>query len=119
LSSTQFSCYLPPVSEVESRRPLRREKFLLHDAKNPAFTVVALAALMLGIGASTAVFSVVESVLLRPLPYSDPDRLVWVHDGLTQGDKSGWSACMEDFLLWQVRARSFAQLAAFTGTILP
>ena len=84
-------------------------------AKNPAFTVVALAALMLGIGASTAVFSVVESVLLRPLPYSDPDRLVWIHDGLTQGDKSGWSACMEDFLLWQARARSFAQLAAFTG----
>ena len=82
-------------------------------AKNPAFTVVALAALTLGIGASTAVFSVVESVLLRPLPYSDPDRLVWIHDGLTQGDKSGWSACMEDFLLWQARARSFAQLAAF------
>jgi hypothetical protein len=84
-------------------------------AKNPGFTVVALAALMLGIGASTAVFSVVESVLLRPLPYTDPDRLVWIHDGLTQGKKSGWSACMEDFLLWQTRARSFAQLAAFTG----
>jgi predicted permease len=84
-------------------------------AKNPGFTVVALAALTLGIGASTAVFSVVESVLLRPLPYSDPDRLVWIHDGLTQGGKSGWSACMEDFLLWQARARSFAQLAAFTG----
>jgi predicted permease len=83
--------------------------------KNPGFTVVALAALALGIGASTAVFSVVESVLLRPLPYTDPDRLVWIHDGLTQGDKSGWSACMEDFLLWQTRARSFAQLAAFTG----
>lgn len=84
-------------------------------AKNPAFTVVTLAALTLGIGASTAVFSVVECVLLRPLPYADPDRLVWIHDGLTQGDKSGWSACMEDFLLWQARARSFAELAAFTG----
>ena len=70
---------------------------------------------MLGTGASTAVFSVVETVLLRPLPYTDPDRLVWIHDGLTQGDRSGWSACMEDFLLWQTRARSFAQLAAFTG----
>src|ERR1700685_3377588 len=70
-------------------------------AKNPAFTVVALAALTLGIGASTAGFRCVESVLLRPLPYSVPDRLVWIHDGLTQGDKSGWSACMEDFLLWQ------------------
>ena len=84
-------------------------------AKNPTFTVVALAALALGIGASTAVFSVVESVLLRPLPYADPGRLVWIHDGLTQGDKNGWSACMDDFLLWQARARSFAQVAAFTG----
>jgi predicted permease len=95
---------------------LRDFRFTLRTlAKNPGFTVVALAALMLGTGASTAVFSVVESVLLRPLPYTDPDRLVWIHDGLTQGDKSGWSACMEDFLLWQIRARSFSQLAAFTG----
>ena len=95
---------------------LRDCRFTLRTlAKNPGFTVVALAALALGIGASTAVFSVVESVLLRPLPYTDPDRLVWIHDGLTQGDRSGWSACMEDFLLWQTRARSFAQLAAFTG----
>jgi predicted permease len=95
---------------------LRDFRFTLRTlAKNPGFTVVALAALMLGTGASTAVFSVVESVLLRPLPYTDPDRLVWIHDGLTQGDKSGWSACMEDFLLWQTRARSFSQLAAFTG----
>ena len=95
---------------------LRDCRFTLRTlAKNPGFTVVALAALMLGTGASTTVFSVVESVLLRPLPYADPDRLVWIHDGLTQGDRSGWSACMEDFLLWQTRARSFAQLAAFTG----
>jgi predicted permease len=95
---------------------LRDCRFTLRTlAKNPAFTVVALATLTLGIGASTAVFSVVESVLLRPLPYTDPDRLVWIHDGLTQGDRSGWSACMEDFLLWQTRAQSFAELAAFTG----
>ncbi len=49
------------------------------------------------------------------LAYTDPDRLVWIHDVMTRGDKSGWSACMEDFLPWQTRARSFAQLAAFTG----
>ena len=95
---------------------LRDCRFTLRTlAKNPGFTIVALTALMLGTGASTAVFSVVETVLLRPLPYTDPDRLVWIHDGLTQGDRSGWSACMEDFLLWQTRARSLAQLAAFTG----
>ncbi len=95
---------------------LRDCRFTLRTlAKNPGFTIVALTAMMLGTGASTAVFSVVETVLLRPLPYTDPDRLVWIHDGLTQGDRSGWSACMEDFLLWQTRARSLAQLAAFTG----
>jgi predicted permease len=109
--------------EYQDRRSLPRLENLLQDfrytcrtlAKNPGFTFVALAALTLGIGANTAVFSVIEGVLLRPLPYADPSRLVWIHDGLTQQDKSGWSACMEDFLLWQTRARSFADLAAFTG----
>jgi putative ABC transport system permease protein len=83
--------------------------------KSPGFTATAVITLALGIGANSAVFSVVDGVLLRPLPYEDPDRLVWIHDGLTQQDKGGWSACMEDFLLWRDGSRSFEHLAAFHG----
>ena len=90
-------------------------RILVH---SPRFTLAALLALALGIGATTAVFSVVNSVLLRPLPYPEPERLVWIQDGLTQsGRSSRWSACIADFLLWQSRNRSFDPLAAWTGNV--
>jgi predicted permease len=81
--------------------------------RTPAFTLVAMITLALGIGANTAMFSVVNGVLIRPLPYVDAERIVSIHDGMTEGDEPGWSACMADFLVWRSRAHSFERLAAF------
>jgi putative ABC transport system permease protein len=87
-------------------------------ARSPGFTVAALLALALGIGANTAVFSVVNGVLLRPLPYPEPEGLVWIQDGLTQSSRSSrWGACVADFLLWQSRGNSFDPLAAWTVNV--
>jgi len=84
--------------------------------RSPRFTVAALLALAVGIGASTAVFSVVNAVLLRPLPYVEPERIVWIQDGLAQSSRSSrWGACVADFLLWESRSRSFDPLAAWSA----
>ena len=74
--------------------------------KNPGFTSVAVITLALGIGANTAIFSVVNGVLLRPLPYREPDRIVTIlHDG--------WGpVSAPDFLDWQAQSHSFKQLSA-------
>jgi predicted permease len=80
--------------------------------KNPGFTIVAILTLSLGIGANTAIFSVVQGVLLAPLPYSEPERLVMVWQyNLTL--KHVISVSYPDYLDWQRDARSFQQMAAF------
>src|SRR5215468_11241071 len=80
-------------------------------AKNPAFTAIALITLALGIGANTAIFSVVNAVLLRPLPYDDPERIVWLWD--TQPQLAIAPTSLPDFLGWKEQNRSFEHIAAF------
>jgi predicted permease len=80
--------------------------------KSPGFTIVAVLTLALGIGANTAIFSVVQGVLLAPLPYRQPESLVLVwQNNLTL--KHTISDSYPDFLDWQRNARSFRQMAAF------
>ena len=77
--------------------------------KNPGFTIIAVLALALGIGANTAIFSVVNAVLLRPLPYPDADRLVLLRER-TSTFPNG-SVSYPNFLDWRAGQRSFTDLA--------
>ena len=86
----------------------------------PAFTAVAILTLALGIGANTAIFSVVRAALLRPLPYAQPDRLITV--GEVRGEEelsqalspASWNASYPDYLDWRKQSKTFESLAGFT-----
>src|SRR5687767_996617 len=83
--------------------------------KNPGFTAVAVLTLALGIGANTAIFSVVNGVLLRPLPYSEPDRLIMIFES---NPKEGWpkfSVAAPNFLDWRAQNQLFDNLAAVSA----
>jgi len=82
--------------------------------KRPAFTVVAILTLALGIGANTAIFSVVNGVLLRPLPYPQPDRIVRLWEHTSRSPRVNVS--YPNLLDWRERLKSFQAIAGYQGS---
>ena len=81
--------------------------------KSPGFTAVAILTLALGIGASTAIFSVVYAALLRPLPYARPSRLITLGE-VRSASELNWNASYPDYLDWKRQSRAFQSLAGFS-----
>lgn len=81
-------------------------------AKNPAFTAIAVIALALGIGANSAIFSVVDAVLLRPLPFKNPNQLVMLWENAAHLGFPRDTPSPANFLDWQKQATSFTGMAA-------
>ena len=86
--------------------------------KRPAFTAIALVALALGIGANTAIFSLVNAVVLRPLPFPDSDRLVWVWGNIRSGGNTA-SVSPLDYLDYREQNKTLENLAASFGIPAP
>jgi putative ABC transport system permease protein len=91
----------------QSLRSLRRA---------PALTVVSVLTVALGVGAGTALFSVVKAVLLNPLPYAQPDRLAWL--AALNDSRDEMRVSMADFDDWRRQNRSFASMAGYTDSPL-
>lgn len=85
--------------------------------KTPAFTVITVFILALGIGANTAIFSVVNALLMRPLPYSNPDQLVMIWENLRKDNNPHNAVAPANFVDWKEQSKSFQQMAAFTAPV--
>src|ERR1051326_9340931 len=85
--------------------------------KNPGFTFIAILTLALGIGANTAIFSVVNSFALRPLPVRDPSRLVVVAQQMQNSSFLG-NLSYPDLLDYRARSDAFSEMAGFVGGFL-
>jgi hypothetical protein len=111
----------PTKERVRDQRSLPFLETLFHDLRyalrmlrhNPGFTAAAVIVLALGIGANTALFSVVNAVLLRPLPYPHPEQLVTLRE--SKPNFATGSISLPNFLDWQKDNRTFASMAALRG----
>jgi putative ABC transport system permease protein len=82
-------------------------------AKSPGFSVVAVLTLALGIAANTAMFSVVNTVLLKPFAYSDPERIVMFQNLFQQGGLGG-TASPTEFNWWRQQTTAFQDVSAYS-----
>ena len=116
----QFGGVTATKEELRQRRSFPLIEALLQDVrygfrqlgKAPAFTAVAVSILALGVGTNTAIFSIVDAVLLRPLPYTDGGRLVWLGE-VQKSDTTDEVTLTPDFLDWRSRNHVFTAMAAF------
>ena len=116
--------WLALVADLSRTAPREQMSTLVQDVRyawrtwrrTPILALAAVLTLALGVGANTAVFSVVHGVLLRPLQYPDADRLVEVFEDNTRaGGGPFYRVSLVNYLSWTERARSFDALAAFNG----
>ncbi len=116
----------PIAQSKEECREMRRVKWiedLVQDIrygcrtlrKNPAFTLVAVLALALGIGANTAMFSVAYGMLFRPLPYGDADHVAVVFMNYAARDFVSGTMCLRDYEMWKDKNHAFEEPSLFTG----
>jgi hypothetical protein len=86
--------------------------------KSPGFALVAVAALAIGIGGNTAIFSMVDAIRARAMPYAQPDRLVELWGNIARAKVERRGASFPDYLDWRAQAKSFDDMAAFdSGTL--
>jgi len=122
---SSFLLWLETIADVALSASREHGLMLIHDLryaartmrKSPAFTLAAMLTLALGVGATTAIFSVVNAVMVRPLPFAAPDRLVRIAEKNDKLTFSTFSASVLNFLNWREQAQSFDGMAFFAGGV--
>ena len=117
----RFLLWLELVADIAITAPKEHYHVLLQDlryalrtfGRTPVFALTAILTLALGIGANTAIFSVVQAVVLRPLPFPEPDRLVRLWEMNQKLNIPYFSTSVPNYVSWKEQAKSFEALAVF------